>query len=221
MTQAPLNDIVSDLHRMEEAFQDTFSDNIEMFAANIINQRMFIYNMEKNMMNRFQSSSKKESNMATLYNYLNDYVENRKSPYRNLVLFEIDQLAGTKNCSPEEIEKYFILENCAMTVGFFISMYYKETGIELDHYDIKVTDVENILLEMGVNRKMALKFCVAGMAECFDRGDQEIIHSIIGDKTEKFYKFYDTTIANHNTYESDGFMLLLFLATFTYICESF
>lgn len=221
MSQVALNDYVSDLHRMEEAFKDTFSDNIEMFAANILNQRMFIYNIERKMMHRLNSTSNPDSHMATLYTYLNDYVENKTSPYRNLVLFEIDQLVSTKNCIAEEVEKYFILENCSMTVNLFMHMYYKETGIEINPYDLKVTEVEDILTGLGVNRKTALKFCVAAIAECFERGDQEPIKAIVGDKIDKFYKFYDMSVANHNTHDGEGFMLLLFLATFTYICESF
>ena len=221
MTQVALNDYVSDLHRMEEAFKDTFSDNIEMFAANIINQRMFIYNIERKMMHRLNSTSNPDSHMSTLYNYLNDYIENKTSPYRNLVLFEIDQLVNTKNCIAEDVEKYFILENCSMTVNLFMHMYYKETGIEINPYDLKVTEVEDILISLGLNRKTSLKFCVAAIAECFERGDQEPIKAIVGDKIDKFYKFYDMSVANHNTHDGEGFMLLLFLATFTYICESF
>ena len=120
MSQVALNDYVSDLHRMEEAFKDTFSENIEMAAANILNQRMFIYNIEKKLMHRLNSPYNTDSHMSTLYNYLNDYIENKTSPYRNLVLFEIDQLVKTKNCISEDVEQYFILENCAMTVNFFM-----------------------------------------------------------------------------------------------------
>lgn len=219
MTQVALNNYVADLHRMEEAFKDTFSnDNIEMFAANILNQRMFIYNIERKLR---EQSHNPDNHMATLYTYLNDYIENSHSPYRNLVLFEIDQLVDDKNCSSQEVEKYFILENCSMTVSLFMHMYYKETGIEIVPEDLKVVDVEETLMNLGLNRKMALKFCVAAIAECFERGDQAIIKSIVGDKIEKFYKFYDISVANHNTHDGEGFMLLLFLATFTYICESF
>lgn len=222
MTQVALNNYVADLHRMEEAFKDTFSnDNIEMFAANILNQRMFIYNIERKLRERFHNSANPDNHMATLYNYLNDYIEDSPSPYRNLVLYEIDQLVDDKNCISSEVERYFILENCSMTVNLFMHMYYKETGIEINPYDLKVTEVEEILMNLGLNRKMALKFCVAAIAECFERGNQSIVKSIVGDKMDKFYKFYDTTVANHNTYDGDGFMLLLFLATFTYICESF
>lgn len=219
MNQVALNAYVSDLHRMEEAFQDTFSENMELFAANILNQRMFIYNIEKTLMERLKSGP--ENHMATLYNYLNDYVDKKESPYRNLVLFEIDQLLESKNCSPDEVEKYFILENCSMNVNLFMHIYHKENGIKINPYDLNVVAVEDILLNLGISRKMALKFCVAGIAECFERGSPEVVSSIVGDKADKFYKFYDTAVANHNTYDGDGFMLLLFLATFTYICESF
>jgi hypothetical protein len=221
MSHPALNEIVASLIDMEEKFHETNDENLEMFAASIVNHRLFLYDMEKRMMNPSHPDRKEQSDMSMFYNYLNAYVENTKTNFRDLVLFEIDQLIAGKNCSREKVEHYFILEKCSMTVSIFMAMYHKETGVEINPYDIRVIDIENILMDLGINRKTALKFCVAGIAECFDKGDSTLIESIVGNKTEKFYKFYDTTIANHNIYDGEAFLLLLFIATFTYICESF
>jgi len=226
MNKAPLNEFVNQLHEAESSFILSksldlgFDESLAYFASNIINQRMFIYGIEKNQRDSIRLSQN-NSNMATLYEYFNDFLDDKNSAYRNLIRYEIEQLIEGTALNVDQVESCFVMEHATMNTSIFLGLFKKETNLNVNIKDIDVRKIENLLIHMRVDRKTSLKYCIAALCACFERGNEEKIHSLIGERTKKFYEFYDTVIGQYSHYDNESFMIIVFLAAFSYIFESY
>lgn len=227
MNKAPLNEFVSNLHKLESSFIAAkeanigIDDSLAFFASNIINQRMFIYNIEKNLLDRIKKT-RENSNLITLYTYFNDYLEDNDSPYRDLLRYEIDTLIKGTELSSNTVENLFISEHSSMVTSIFAGVFFNETGETIELHKIPVRQIEDSLLSMNLDRKTCLKFCIAAMSATFDKGNEDKIFAIVGErKIVKFYEFYDTMLSNYSIHDNDSYMLIIFLSVFNYIFDSY
>ncbi len=201
-------------------FDNLLYNGFEINASSIITQRMFIYNIERNMTNKVEKSMR-TSNVVTYYNYLNDYLDKEDSPYRNLIKFEIDCLVKEDKLSKDNIEKYFIMDN-SLLLSKLLKSAYKIEGSSIPQ-KTNTYKVEEYLLDLGINRKTALKFCIAAMAKSYQKDDPDIdLTKYISDKfSDKFNNFYDWIIDYQIHDGNERHVLIVALDTFSYMFESF
>jgi len=214
-SQPSLQSFIENLHNMEHAFdvsckalnfEDSkafgqfnmlIAEGMEYSAANVVVQRLFIYHIERSLLDHVEKT-KRTANASTYYNHINDYLDNRSGPYRDLVLFEIECLIKDSKFSVESIEKEVIIETTSIGLNILKTIMVNDWGINFDLRKIKQSDVEDYLMNyIGLDRKMALKFCLATMCRGFEQGDADVSAFIPEKYMACFDDFYNYVLDEH------------------------
>lgn len=200
----------------EFSMNELFSESLEFSAATVLTQRMFIYSMERGMLDRIEKNIK-NSNVSIYYNYANDFLDGRESPYRNLILFEIKCLIDNTKMSINSIERNFIVETSSIAIKILSEVMKKEGNRKFYPEDVDVKSIENYLFHNGLDRKEALKFCLAAMNQAYEGFDAEPSKFIKSQNTDKFQEFYEWILDTHTNDRNQGEILVICMIAFVYI----
>lgn len=215
-----INEIVKQIGMQEEVIKNvakiTPIEFMAPIAGGIINTRMFLYFNEKILRKQINGNPTKY-----FYDYINSIIKNKENNYRNLVLFEIDELLDHIKVpvNKNDIENSYLGEFCTALIRSHIYLLNKR-NIQVREYNNEHCD--SVLYEIGdfaPQDKYRITFLLGCLAHMNNFERMEYIESLVlyGNESEKqkdlilnnFYNFVDYFIEKYSHYDFEVYLILI------------
>lgn len=218
-------DLVNQINMQEIVLKKTLDFGVgedfycKFMFSKIIGSRMFLYFNEKIIRNQ-----KQRNPQQNYYEHLNAMVEGKETPFRNLVRFEIKELATEIGFDVDlkEIEEFFLIDLHKNIYNAFKLVLKKEQNISISKSDNK-DEIEGIIKDLDFqkcSKKYRLKFMLGVLAHVEGIDIEEIYDKIIFNKVgenlkyelkNKFNDFLDIVIGKYFVYDRPEYFICLML----------
>ena len=221
-----ISDLVNQLYMQEITFKtmikaESFpSEYNQVFAGKIISNRMFLYFNEKMIRKQMRKNP-----AQYYYEYLNSIINGAETNYRNLVLFEINELIGkiSTDLKKENIEKMFLIEfheSIFMTYKYILK---KELSIEvgIGNNSQEILGILKELDNYATKEEYRIKYLIGALAHInnsvsIDNISELVLYPETNDKEAEsimvgFNNFIDAIIGKYYEYDRPEFFICLLL----------
>ncbi|MBX9838975.1 MAG: hypothetical protein K2X69_11775, partial [Silvanigrellaceae bacterium] len=221
-----ISDLVNQLYMQEVTFKtmvkaESFPSYYnQILAGKIISNRMFLYFNEKMIRKQMRKNP-----VQYYYEYLNSIINDVETNYRNLVLFEINELVDKMEIDfkKEDIEKMFLIEfheSIFMTYKYILK---KELSIDVG-VENNSKEIIGILKELdnSTNKEeYRVKYLIGALAHInnsvsIDNISELILYPNTSEKSANeimvgFNRFIDEIIGKYYEYDRPEFFICLLL----------